>query len=177
MSVYIYSIRNRTTDKVYVGSTKQTLKIRLGRHRGYYNQYEKGEAPQCSSFEIMKCPTAYITLLEECNASNRFERERYWISITLKCVNITNPKPSLEEHKEYHKLWVERNETKLQTYRQEYYIQNKNEIQEQHKLYNETNKAKTKERCSQYYQLHREEILAKNKIYKDKIRGKITSLT
>jgi gas vesicle protein len=161
---------------VYVGSTKETLKIRLGRHRGYYNEYEKGEAPQCSSFEIMKCPTAYITLLEECDVSVRYERERHWIQSTPNCVNVIHrPRRTEEERKEYHKEWVEQNQDTLHDYRRQYYVQNKDEIQAQHKEYNDSHKEQTKQRCKEYYERNKERILAQNKIYKDKIRGKVTT--
>ena len=52
---YIYIIRSKQTDKVYIGSTVQSLKIRFSFHK-----LQK----DCSSVEILKYDDATIEVLE-----------------------------------------------------------------------------------------------------------------
>jgi hypothetical protein len=79
----VYAIRNRTSDDVYVGSTKKRLLCdRLAEHRA---DMKRGRG--CSSSQILADPTAYIELLEECDVGVRKERERHWIRSLPNCVN------------------------------------------------------------------------------------------
>ena len=50
----IYSIRSHQTDKIYIGSTTQSLAVRLGGHKRM----------DCSSKEILLFDDAYIELIE-----------------------------------------------------------------------------------------------------------------
>jgi hypothetical protein len=87
MAVKIYAIRNRTSELVYVGSTKKRLLCsRLAEHRA---DVKRGSG--ITSGQILSCPTAYIELLEDlgdCEKAVRKERERWWIRNTPNCVNL-----------------------------------------------------------------------------------------
>ena len=97
MLVKIYAVRNRSSNDTYVGSTKRHhLSQRWSHHTYGFRNYEAGKAKWVSSFLVMKCPTAYIELLEECDEEVRKTRERWWIENTPNCVNI-HYKPPTEE--------------------------------------------------------------------------------
>ena len=84
MSVRIYAIRNRTSDLVYVGSTRKRLLCdRMAEHQA---DHKRGRG--ITSGLVTQCPTAYIELLEECDEGVRKERERWWIRNTPNCVNL-----------------------------------------------------------------------------------------
>jgi predicted GIY-YIG superfamily endonuclease len=118
----VYAIRNTTTDQVYIGSTRQKLNHRFNHHRSHYREYIHGKRTDCPiSIEIMKCPTAYIELLEECDEENRFERERFWIENTPNCINqIKRPRRSDEEKKQYYCEWKKQNIEKQREYHRNY---------------------------------------------------------
>ena len=78
--VKIYCIED-INDLKYVGSTKQKLYNRLSSHR----QRKKGNRNNCSS-KHLNLEYCVIYTLEECEASQSKERERYWIN-KLDCVN------------------------------------------------------------------------------------------
>ena len=95
---YIYALRNRTTDLVYYGSTKETLKARLRKHKAERMYYLRGKRPYATtSYQILDCPTAYIELVEEVRVEDRFVREKWWIENNT-CVNRFIP---LNDKKEY----------------------------------------------------------------------------
>lgn len=74
----IYIIRNRVNDKVYVGQTHVSLKLRFQNHLSAARRgldYVIGKAIRKHGEENF-----YIELLEECLIEELNERERYWIS-------------------------------------------------------------------------------------------------
>lgn len=82
----IYIIKNTINDKVYVGQTKVSLKLRFQNHlsaarRGF--DYVLGKAIRKYGEDKF-----YIELLEECLAEELNDREIYWISF----FNSTNNK-------------------------------------------------------------------------------------
>lgn len=82
----IYIIRNTVNDKVYVGQTKVSIKLRFQNHlsaarRG--KDYVIGKAIRKYGEDNF-----YVELLEECLVDELNDRERYWISI----FNSTNNK-------------------------------------------------------------------------------------
>ena len=50
----IYSIRSHQTEKIYIGSTTQSLAVRFGGHK----------RQNCSSQQILQFDDAYIELIE-----------------------------------------------------------------------------------------------------------------
>jgi len=118
MSARIYILRNQSSNQVYIGSTEeQYLSSRLAKHKyTYRNQLSSS----CSS--IVSCPTAYITLLEECDVSVRFERERYWIDNTPSCVNKQLPCSTYQD-------WVQRNKEKVREYKRDWMREKRLQVQ------------------------------------------------
>ena len=103
---FIYALRNRTSNDVYYGSTKRRLLcLRKGDHHSSYNKWVAGEFHYISSFEVIKCPTAYIELCEEVSEEQMKERERWWVE-NNQCVNIRRPVRTAEEKKAYEKQWA-----------------------------------------------------------------------
>ena len=96
-SVKVYAVRNRSSPDTYIGtSKKQYLSQRLAGHLYDLREHVKGNTRWVSSFQILRCPTAYIELLEECDEEVRKVRERWWVENTPNCVNI-HYKPPTEE--------------------------------------------------------------------------------
>lgn len=82
----IYIIRNIVNDKVYIGQTKVSLKLRFQNHLSAARKgkdYIIGKAIRKYGEEKF-----YIELLEECTIEELNEREKYWISY----FNSTNNK-------------------------------------------------------------------------------------
>tara|TARA_R110000765_G_scaffold212498_2_gene317552 strand:+ start:827 stop:1219 length:393 start_codon:yes stop_codon:yes gene_type:complete len=79
----IYKIVDNTNGNVYIGSTKtKFFQNRMKVHRYYVNKKEGG-----SSSIVMKNNDYYVEIIEECDISIRYERERYYINNTDKCIN------------------------------------------------------------------------------------------
>lgn len=73
----IYIIRNRINDKVYVGQTKVSLKLRFQNHLSASRKgkdYVIGKAIRKYGEDKF-----YIELLEECTVEELNDREKYWI--------------------------------------------------------------------------------------------------
>lgn len=73
----IYIIRNRVNNKVYVGQTKVSIKLRFQNHLSaarHGKDYVIGKAIRKYGEENF-----YVELLEECLASELNDREKYWI--------------------------------------------------------------------------------------------------
>jgi len=103
---FIYALRNRTSDDVYYGSTKRRLLcLRKGDHRSSYNKWVAGKFHYLTSFEVIKCPTAYIELCEEVSEEEMLVRERWWVE-NHPCVNKNRPVRTAEEKKAYEKQWA-----------------------------------------------------------------------
>lgn len=84
---FIYCIKSNETDKIYIGSTFQTLNKRF-----YFHKKNNGkQGIGCNSSEILKYDDCYIELLEEHEKLNRSQLERIegeFIKQNInKCVN------------------------------------------------------------------------------------------
>jgi hypothetical protein len=64
MQGFIYCLKSPHTDKVYIGSTKQTLTKRFIGHKKEYNLFQNGKLNYTSSYDILACSDAYIELIE-----------------------------------------------------------------------------------------------------------------
>ena len=117
---YIYKISSPHTDKVYVGSTIQTIKRRLQEHKSEYKRFLKGVGCFITSFEIIKLGNSIIDEIETLNNVTIEElrfRETFVIRNTENVVNTKMPR-----------------QTQTRT---QYYQENKIDILEQKK--NKTN--------------------------------------
>ena len=126
------------TGKVYIGSTTQTLSMRLAGHRDGYKRFANGKYHNVSSFEIIQHNNYDIVLIENISCESKEElhrRERYFIE-TLVCVNKTIPTRTQKEQYqvvkvakvEYNKKYKEKNKDKIKEHKKESYEKNKEEI-------------------------------------------------
>ncbi len=80
----IYKIVSATSNKIYIGSTTQTLAQRLGKYLSNYKDYTINNKGYITSFEIIKFGDYSIKLIEECNYNNKqqlHKREGYYIKL------------------------------------------------------------------------------------------------
>ena len=59
----IYSIRSHQTDLIYIGSTIQSLALRLSGHVRDFKSFKNGKHNYVSSFDILKFEDYYIELI------------------------------------------------------------------------------------------------------------------
>jgi len=149
----IYKIVSPSTDKIYIGSTTQTLAQRLGKHIKNYKDYTNNNINKyITSFEIIKLGDYSIVLLEECNFNNKEQlrqREGYYIKLYNDvCVNNRIAGRTKTEY---------RNDNKDKS--KQYYTDNKEIILEQKKQYRNDNKELFKERNKQRYQTKQNKLL------------------
>ena len=148
----IYSITGG--GKIYIGSTCDTLPIRLRSHLSKQD---------CSSKEVLRYADTEINLLENypCNSKQELrERERVYFDLT-DCVNVN--KPFLTE--------IER----INRYKN-YYAVNREQINEKHKAYREANREaanreQIKVRNKAYYEANKSKHRAYYEANKSKIKG------
>ena len=111
----IYSIRSHQTDKIYIGSTTQSLSQRFSNHKFM----------TCSSREIMQFADAYIELIEMFPCVNKIQlqgREGELIR-TMDCVNKQMKRTRAEINKQYY----DDNREKLLEQQKQNYEDNKEE--------------------------------------------------
>ena len=83
----IYILKSSQTDKIYIGSTTQSLKRRLQMHNSRYKNNNNKE--NYSAFEILKFDDCYIELIKEvsCTKKQLLILEGDEIVKNQKCVN------------------------------------------------------------------------------------------
>ena len=130
----IYKICSNLTDKIYIGSTTQTLAKRLYTHVKDYKQYIRTNIKHITSYEIIKLEDYYITLIEEHNFNNRqqlLNREGEIMKLNIN--NIVNNRIAGEYQRdkvEYKKQYRVDNKEYLIEKRKENYNDNKEQILE-----------------------------------------------
>jgi len=164
----IYCIRSFQTDKIYIGSTTQTLAQRLGKHKVSYKLYLKGKAKYISANELLKYDDYYIELITlyscSCKAELVAEEGKYireWDCVnkqipgrTKKQWNFDN-RDKINEHKK--QRYIVNRDKKLE-YQKQYYYNNRDKQIEYQKQYSIDNKDKNKEKRKQYRINNREKI-------------------
>ena len=89
----IYRISAPGCDQVYVGSTRQTLSTRMGKHKYHMRRWQRGTFNYMTSFALVGLPGTRIDLVEEDeyqDIQHMRDREAYWIS-RLPSVNKCTP--------------------------------------------------------------------------------------
>jgi len=76
--IIIYGIKCNISHMLYIGSTKQNLKVRLIQHK---SQSKNGKY-KCMSKKIIKNNDYVIYEIEQCDENMRHKREQYWIDNT-----------------------------------------------------------------------------------------------
>jgi len=146
----IYKISSLQCDKFYIGSTIETLKKRLSKHKADYKRYIKGNKRYMTSFDIVKFDDAIIQLIKDVKCENRKELDR----IEGECI--------LEHHDRILNKCVAGRTLK------EYYETNKEKIKQKQKQYCEANKEIIKQKQKQYYETNKEYCEANKEIIKQK---------
>ena len=171
----IYKICSNLTDKIYVGSTTQTLAQRLSEHVSHYKQYVRNNERYVTSYEIIMLNDYYIALIEEHNFNNRQQLERREGEIIkLNINNVVNKQitgrtdteyynDNIEHITEYHKHYRVDNKEHIAERDKQRYNDNKEHKAEQHKQYRLVNKEAIAEKHKQHYISNRERILEHNK--------------
>jgi hypothetical protein len=127
-----------------------TLKERLQKHEYDYQRYLKGKNHFNTSYKILENNNYNIQLIEECDASQRFERERLHIE-SMECVNKCRPIITEDERCQYQRQY--------------------------RKQYRKQNREKERQRERQYYQQNREIILEKRRLqFKCQCGGQYTNI-
>jgi hypothetical protein len=90
----VYIISSKNTDKVYIGSTYNSLEKRLEMHEIAYYGYDMYRLDYCSSYEVMKYGEYSISELESkvCDIKELEKHESMWISrYGDRSVNVVDP--------------------------------------------------------------------------------------
>ena len=129
----VYAIRSHQTNGIYIGSTTQSLSMRMAGHRRDYKRYLDGKTNYVTSFEIVQ-HESYIELLFEGDFESKGalrKKEGEYIR-ELECVNkcVAGRTP------------------------QEYRDANDDKISEYKKQYHETNRDTILEKANQYREAH-----------------------
>jgi len=102
----IYKIIDETNGDVYIGSTRQTLKMRYKNHELFRNRYNKLKQ-NCKIILVENYPCSSRRELEE--------REQYYIDNT-DCINKKRAYSTLEQtrekNKQRHEIWKKNNKEK-----------------------------------------------------------------
>ncbi len=151
----IYSIRSHQTEKIYIGSTTQSLAVRFGGHK---------RSMDCSSKEIIKYADAYIELIElfPCDSKMELNIREGEIIRERDCVNKNIPGRTIAE-------WREDNKTVIAENRKQYREDNKTVIAENSKQYRQEHTEETKQYNKQYRQEHTEETKQYRQKHKESI--------
>lgn len=155
----IYTLRSRSCDLVYIGSTIQTLPDRLSGHKRDYKTYLKTGKKNCASFQILEKGDAYIELFEyyPCNTEQELRRYEGQCQRKYECVNLEIAGRTKAEY-------YQDNKEQLLEKRKKHYQENKEQILEKDKKNRQENKEKFAERDKKYYQDNKEQILEKQKV-------------
>ena len=104
---------------MYLGSTSETLTMRLIKHWANYRAYLKDNTkPYCRSYDVLKLGFVKIILLEKYPCKNKVQllkRERYYIETIGrdKCFNKNIPSRTVEEYSIMYRIL---NKEKLNNY-------------------------------------------------------------
>jgi len=161
--IYVITSKLDRTVK-YVGSTCNSLSMRLAHHRGASKVDKNMNLKIYKYFNENGWANAEISLLETCPCKNKMEllmKEREWKDKLVPCLNIYNPFTTDDEKKQQVNKWFKEHPE----YIKEYYNENKDKIK---KYYNE-NKDKILPRIKQYQNKHKDKIKQYQNEHKDKI--------
>jgi hypothetical protein len=129
-SINFYKITSTNTDKVYVGSTEKDINERLQIHEAHYRLFKDGKYNYVTSFEILECKDYKIELLENKICESKEERD------TVECKYIINTPNT-----------VNRNLPGRTP--EQYYQDNKQELNERHRQYYQDNKQELKRKANE----------------------------
>ncbi len=168
----IYKIVCNTTGMVYVGSTTQSLSMRLAGHRGHFKRFKDGKGIKITSFQVLEQGNYDIVLIETCSCESKDElhrRERFYIE-SLDCINNNIPTRTKKEYNEANKDTIKQyrdaNKDTILKYHKQHYEANKERIAEIRKQHYEANKERLLEKDKQHYEANKERIAERHKQYR-----------
>jgi len=160
----IYKLISNDDDRVYIGSTVESLCKRMSGHRReckkYPNRNKSKWMVDCKDYRIV------LIKLHPCNSFDELRAEeenvmKQFKDDDIELVNMCKAYRTIKEKKkynnEYNNEYRENNKDKMKEYREN----NKEKIKEKMKEYQNNNKEKKKE----YYENNKEKIKAKVKEY------------
>ena len=124
----IYMLESKEGNVRYYGSTVQSLKERLRKHKVDKKRYEEVKNRYYTSYKILEYSDCEISLVEDypCNNKKELEtRERFYIE-NNDCVNKFIPTRTLKE-------WREEKKDEIKQQNKERYEKNKDEIKQKQK--------------------------------------------
>jgi len=127
---YIYALKSKNNENVYIGSTKQKLKNRLNNHIQSYKRYTIGRNHYITSFEVLKHNDCFIELLDELEFNDIKELLKLEGQYIKNHINVINKCIAGRDYLE----WYKDNRQKKIDKQTEYYITNKIKIINKRKI-------------------------------------------
>jgi len=173
----IYRIWSLDTDKIYIGSTCDTLSHRFCVHKSKYKSWKNEGGQFCSSFnlfDLVGVDNCKIELEHNfvCDSKAKLNKEEGRIQRLYKDIIINKRlagrtlkeyyQDHKEEIKEYQKEYQQDHKQEIKEYQKEYQQDHKQEMKE----YREEHKEILAEKAKEYYQEHKEVIAEKAKEYR-----------
>ena len=178
----IYQITDIAYTKCYIGSTTESLSLRMARHRHHYKQFLKNNKNFISSYELFKeygVENCKIELIEyyKCDTSAELRKREGEHIKNNDCINKRVEGRTGKEYKQDNKDKIreyrEQNKDKLKEYGIEYRENNKDKINEWHKENREKHKEKIFEQQKKYREKHKDKIKEYREQNKDKINERM----
>ena len=175
----IYCIRNHINDKIYVGSTCQSLSKRMAYHRDDCMKSNRNTLIYNMMRDLGR-DNFYIELIEgyPCENSNQLTRREGELMRELKAslnqviAGRTRGEYKIDNHDKIKqtkaisdKKYAENNQEKLKAYRKKYYNKNPEKFKEDAKKYAEENREAVLAKKREYYYKNRQRILQNVKNY------------
>ena len=162
----VYVVRNEDNDKVYVGSTTQTLSKRMAEHRRGMNKADRQHFKIYVAMKDISVDKFYIELIENfpCDTKEQLtQREGHWIRQHDSFKNGYNGRVEGRNIQE----WIEENKEELKDKKKAYREENKEHIQEKKTEWKENNKEKVAEYFKEYNANRKEQQAEYNKQYRE----------
>ena len=167
----IYKIVDNGYNKMYIGSTIQSLCNRMSEHRKRFNKYRNGQDTNYTSsfviFEEYGMDNCKIELIElfPCGSKEELHKQEGFHIKSNDCVN------RLVTGRTRHD-WYKDNKDVIQDKQRQYAMNHKEQIKEYKKKYFEEHKDELTRKSKEWYQANRDAILAQCKEYRETHRDK-----
>jgi hypothetical protein len=190
----VYSIRSRTGDEIYIGSTTRSIAKRFSEHKYAYTYWANGNKKKyCSSYKLFEkydISDIYYELIIECPCENKEQlcrEEGIYIRKYMKdgvCCNSDiagrSKKEWVSDNKEYFieygKIYRKEHVDETQEYQQVYRDAHRDERCIYDVEYYQKNKDKIATKKKKYREAHKDEKKTNDKIYRDSHKEEIKEL-
>jgi gas vesicle protein len=178
----IYRIWSLDTDKIYIGSTADTLSNRFCSHKASYKCWKNGKGVFYSSFNLFELVGVDNCKIElehnfSCESKTKLNKEEGRLQRLYKDI-IVNRAIAGRTDKEYLKEYRQQHKEEIKEHQKEYYQEHKDELNEKSKEYHQQHKEEIKEKVKKYQEYHKEELKQYQKEYhqqhKEEIKQKHT---